>query len=351
MELLDRYLQAVKRYLPWQRQDDILAELRANLESQLEDQEAEIGRPLNTVEVERWLKQLGSPMQVAGRYQPQQYLIGPSVFPMYWYVMQMALLWMLAVYAVVVAVQVFSEPEPSFNAVWHAALRLPGVLMATGAWVTLIFAVLEFLITHYPTMWPEVAAHFSEWSPASLPPLERHKVSGKKPRSYAQAVAEVIFGFLFLGWLLSIPQHPVLLFGPGWNYMKIWGASSSTFKLAPVWALFYWSVVALNTIQLAWRCVHLARGSWRQSHPVQQIAMKVLGLIPWGVLLADPDRVYVLFRDPAVNQPRNGAIADQINRGTHQIVLLLSVIVVAQLLWETGKLGLDAYRKRRAVMR
>ena len=35
MELLDRYLEAVKKHLPWQRQDDIIAELRANLESQL----------------------------------------------------------------------------------------------------------------------------------------------------------------------------------------------------------------------------------------------------------------------------------------------------------------------------
>jgi len=37
MELLDRYLAAVKNQLPWERQDDIIAELRANLEAQLED--------------------------------------------------------------------------------------------------------------------------------------------------------------------------------------------------------------------------------------------------------------------------------------------------------------------------
>jgi len=43
MELLDRYLQAVKRHLPWERQDDIIAELKANLESQLEDKESELG--------------------------------------------------------------------------------------------------------------------------------------------------------------------------------------------------------------------------------------------------------------------------------------------------------------------
>jgi len=67
MELLDRYLQAIKKHLPWQRQDDLIAELRANLESQLEDKEAELGRPLTAAEVEAWLKHMGSPMQAATR--------------------------------------------------------------------------------------------------------------------------------------------------------------------------------------------------------------------------------------------------------------------------------------------
>ncbi|HEY1901143.1 MAG TPA: hypothetical protein VGG56_01855 [Terracidiphilus sp.] len=52
MEFLDRYLEAVKKHLPWQRQDDILAELRANLESQLEEKEEALGRPLTQAEAE-----------------------------------------------------------------------------------------------------------------------------------------------------------------------------------------------------------------------------------------------------------------------------------------------------------
>src|SRR6516164_9401632 len=98
MELLDRYLQAVKKHLPWQRQDDIIAELRANLESQLEEREAELGRPLTGPEAEAWIKQLGPPMQMAARYQPQQYLIGPAVFPIYWFVLRTALLWATVIY-------------------------------------------------------------------------------------------------------------------------------------------------------------------------------------------------------------------------------------------------------------
>src|SRR5579863_1669379 len=101
MELLDRYLQAVKKHLPSKRQDDIAAELRANMEAQLEDKEAELGRTLTQGEMEDWLRQMGSPMMVAARYQPQQYLIGPALFPIYLYVLKMAMLWAVLVYAVV----------------------------------------------------------------------------------------------------------------------------------------------------------------------------------------------------------------------------------------------------------
>ena len=98
MELLDRYLQAVKKHLPWQRQDDIIAELKANLEAQLEDKEAALGRPLTKAEAEVWLKQFGHPIQAAAHYQPQRSLIGPALFPFYWYVLGIALFWATVIY-------------------------------------------------------------------------------------------------------------------------------------------------------------------------------------------------------------------------------------------------------------
>lgn len=46
MNLLNRYLQEVSRYLPKARREDVVAELRANIVSQMEDREQELGRPL-----------------------------------------------------------------------------------------------------------------------------------------------------------------------------------------------------------------------------------------------------------------------------------------------------------------
>ena len=52
MDLLVRYLQAVKLWLPKSRRDDIVAELSDDLHAQFEEREDGLGRPLNEQELE-----------------------------------------------------------------------------------------------------------------------------------------------------------------------------------------------------------------------------------------------------------------------------------------------------------
>jgi hypothetical protein len=349
MELLDRYLQAVKKHLPWQRQDDIFAELKANLESQLEDKEAELGRPLTDAEAETWLKQIGPPILVAARYQPHQYLIGPALFPTYWYVLRTALLWGLIIYSIVNAVLVFAGSLPDIAEVVAAVFRVPGVLMTVAAWVTLVFACFEFAHANFGAQWPPIpgfaAGASADWTPSTLPPLDKQTADGCKPRSYAKAVAEVIFGFLFLIWLLLIPHYPFLLWGPGAFYMR-----ASAFQLAPVWMQFYWWVVAMNMVQLVWRFVNLFSGAWQNPHPAWHIFIKAIGIIPLVVLLTAPGRVFVSLKHPAVDQARYGAALDLTNRSIHRGFLCVLAIVVLQLAWEIGYRIFGAYRKAAAKM-
>ena len=91
MQLLDRYLTAIKFWLPSRQREDIAAELAANLQSEIDDRAAELGRPLNDDELAALLKQHGSPILVASRYQQEhrtvtfgRQLIGPILFPFYW---------------------------------------------------------------------------------------------------------------------------------------------------------------------------------------------------------------------------------------------------------------------------
>jgi hypothetical protein len=344
MELLDRYLQAVKKHLPWDRQDDIIAELKANLESQLEDKEAELGRPLTKDEMEAWLKQIGPPMQVAGRYLPQRYLIGPAVFPMYWYVLRLACFWCLVIYSIVSVVQIFNGGIANGPGLAGAALRVPAVLMTTAAWVTLIFAAIEFGLARNPSKRGLLANAPFDWSPSALPPAETTAGYRKRPRSFAMAVTEAIFGFLFLAWLLLIPAHPWLLLGQGALYLH-----ASPYQLAPVWIQFYWWVVGINVLQLGWRCVDLVRGSWQGPRRIQQNTIQALGLIPLVMALTSPGHAYVTLRHTALDQGVHGAHLNALNHGIYMGLLVITVIAVAHLLWEIGRLSLNVYRKRVAA--
>ncbi len=86
MDLLDRYLQAVKFWLPKEQKQDIIAELSEDLREQVEDREAKLGRKLNESEVAEILKHRGRPVVVANQFRSQQHLIGPVLFPIYLFV-------------------------------------------------------------------------------------------------------------------------------------------------------------------------------------------------------------------------------------------------------------------------
>jgi hypothetical protein len=340
MELLDRYLQAVRKHLPWQRQDDIIAELRANLESQLDEKQAELSRPLTPAESEAWIRGLGSPVQMASHYQPQQYLIGPAIYPVYLYVLRLASMWAIGIY-ILVSTIIIVLGSVNADAVAAAALRLPAILIQTAGWITLIFAAIEYVAARHPEKCPPIAGFYAKWSPGDLPPLAPAQVPGRKRRSYAQAVTEAIFGFVFLGWLLLVPEYPFLMFGPGIAFIH-----ASPFHPAPIWMTCYWWIVALNVIQLGWKCIDLLSGAWQRKNRVQLILFKAFGLIPVLLLVNAPDRVYAFLKHPDTDLSRYGQALNTFNSGVHMVLLLVAAIVALQLAWDIGQAIFELWRKR-----
>jgi hypothetical protein len=342
MELLDRYLQAVKKHLPWQRQDDIIAELRANLESQLDDAEAELGRPLTAAEAEAWLRRLGSPVQVAAQYQRQHYLIGPGLFPIYMFVLRMALMWTVIIYCTVSGIVLVLEPL-SASTVIGTLLRIPSILLQVAAWITLAFAVFEFASVRYPVQFQSLAQCGSSWSPSQLPAVESAPATRVKRRSYVQAVAEVVFSFVFLLWLLLVPKHPFLMFGPG---AAILGASP--FRLASIWMTFYWWIVGLNLAQVIVRCVDLGRWPRRLGRPANMV-IQLVGLFPIVLLVTTAEHAYVFLRRPSVDTERYGVALASANHWIHTALLVIGTIVVLQLAGETIRWAVLEWRRRAAA--
>ncbi|HEY1679976.1 MAG TPA: hypothetical protein VGG04_19820 [Candidatus Sulfotelmatobacter sp.] len=338
MELLDRYLQAVKKHLPWQRQDDIIAELRANLEAQLEDKEAELGRPLTQQEAEEWIKQLGSPLQVAARYQRHQYLIGPGLFPTYWYVLKLAFYWVTAIYVVAKTIT-FAAVGSSPEAYAGIALSLPWIWLTNGAIVTLVFAVIELSGSQFGRKIAQLPPLNPGWSPLDLPPVDANDNENRR-WSFAKAMAEVIFGCLFFAWLLLVPHYPYLMFGPG-----AWYLASLPYKLAHAWWPFYWCIVGINGFELMWKIADLTGGAWQKRRVWRHWAMHSLSLIPLGILLAAPGQQLFLAKTVAANAK---SLADA-NRGLHTALMVAVAVVALQIVWHTGKMVVEAYRKRVAA--
>jgi hypothetical protein len=270
MELLERYLQAVGQYLPAKGKMDTLAELRENLLAQMEGREEELGRPLTQGEVAEVLKTHGPPVLVATRYMPQQYLIGPGLFPIYWFSLKKSFPFLVAVY---VAVYVVTQAAATFvqGARGHfdigAAIgHFPSVALTFWAVMTLGFAFFEFAQGRYFNK-----VDFSKgWNPNDLPKVE---TQGKQP-SLAGGVADVIVTALVIAWLLAVPFKPYLLLGPGVGYLH-----AMPFGLTPEWHIFYWQIIGLMLMQLVLKTVMLFLQGARRWRKGVDIFVHVVGIL------------------------------------------------------------------------
>jgi hypothetical protein len=248
MELLDRYLQAVGFWLPKKQKQDILAELDVDIRSQIEERETGQGRKMEPKEVEAVLKNQGSPFLVAQGYLPRRHLIGPVLFPIYTFVLQLLLLvyfapWMLVWTVLAVFVPSFRAAHPgpellhTLSSLWFSAL-------STFTFVTLGFAIAEHL---------KVADRISEkWTPRKLPAIKNVL---RIPRS--SSIAEIAAGAIFFIWWLGIARLPVIHAQDGgsasWFPGRLWESFHGDFLIP---------VALLGAVEILIAVVNLARPVW-----------------------------------------------------------------------------------------
>jgi hypothetical protein len=192
MDLIDRYLDAVRLFLPRDQRDDIAAELRDALLTRREDKEAELGRPVTRKEDEALLHDYGHPLIVAARYRSPQYLIGPELYPIYAFVLLIVLaaIGLSAAITGVVSVAVAGGDVvrglgAALNVAWS------GGFGGIGA-VTAIFAVLQRTGASQ-----RIAL---DWSIRDLPRITR-----RRPRQpWFEHASGIVFFILFLFWWVGL---------------------------------------------------------------------------------------------------------------------------------------------------
>ena len=266
MDLIPRYLYAVKLWLPMEQQDDILAELTEDLRSQIDEREAELGRKLDGNEIAAILKKRGQPMLVASGYLPRRQLIGACWFPIYSFVLKLVLLWIMPpIFALIVTpVIYFTAPNPG-SALLDMVGRLPVVALITFAIITLVFACLE----RYQVQ--AQAKTLDNWDPRKLPPVPVATATQEVPR--ATCVAGLVGGILWTsGWVYLTWFHPSFDFG------------AITLTLAPVWRNAFWPILIFLLSGFVASLIGFLRPSWTRFHSSLRLLIDGYCLILLGLV-------------------------------------------------------------------
>lgn len=195
--MLDRYLYAVQNDLPKdQPAADIIAEIGDDLQSQMDERSATLGRPLTEEEQAALIKAYGHPRIVAGRYNRVQYLVGPETFPFYFSTLRLVLVVVVTIELLAGAISslvthngfLFFE---ALGAAWNSLIWIFGI-------VTVVFALGERTHDRASFLNP------FKWDPRRLP-----APNAWPPVPRTSSMAEFIANFLALLVLLDAagPHH------------------------------------------------------------------------------------------------------------------------------------------------
>jgi hypothetical protein len=329
MELLERYLQAVGQYLPPKGKGDTLAELRANLLAQMEGREEELGRPLTQGEVAGVLERHGHPVLVAARYLPQQHLIGPQWFPIYWFTLKKTFPLVALAYLATQVVAIVFQGWRGFN-IAGAILHFPFVALTFWGVVTLGFACFEYTQGRYFHK-----VDFQKgWNPNNLPPLE---TEGKKQPSLAGGIADVVVSALVIAWLLAVPYKPYLVLGPGAGYVR-----GLPFGLTPEWHIFYWQIIGLMVVQLGLKMVMLFLQKARQWRMGVDLVVHMVGILILVVMVQARSYFVPATTAGAMSVHDLMVINNSINLA-FKVVLAISVL---KLLWDVWKMVAESHEAK-----
>ena len=318
MELLDRYLQAIKTFLTGKDQDDILQELRDSLLSQMEEKEHSLGRLLTGDEIEKIVRDSGPPFLVAARYGPHRSLIGATLFPFYWQALKLGLSVALIVRLIIATIGVFLTSDLS------ELFAVPSVIIPVFAWITAVFAVIE---------WAQVKMPKIKWNPQSLPKLRGETRMVKRTES----VAAIVFGLAGLVWLRTLPN-------------SLFMAGRPDLAFAPIWSTLYWLFVVLTVAGIVRGVILLIRPYWASFYAWSRLIMNLATLT--GFYLVFRAGTWFSVLSGTSNRSHWEAVAATLNQFFYYSLLVTIIAFAATVAWDLYRVlrGRSAGKSKRISM-
>jgi hypothetical protein len=276
MDLIDRYVSEVQRYLPPGQRDPAGTVLANELRTLVRDSEAHNGRRLTEGELASLIRMRGHPYLLAQPYRTGRYLlIGPSLLPQYWQALKTTLTIAFVAVVVVAAVFAVNGTDPitllrDLGVFWKIAFN---IFLA----VTVVFAIFDAAQALRLLKQP--------WDPRTLPAPSA--VPG--PATPTGSLADVATSGVLLLWWLAIPHYPWLLLGPGARF----------FTFTSEWRTAYLPVSVCFVAALLVHVIAAVRPRWRWLARWRVVLANAASLAGAGMLLragnllasADPSRI------------------------------------------------------------
>lgn len=257
MDLVERYIAAVKFWLPANLKEDIGAELFEDIRSEIEEAEHEKGRKLTDDEIAELLKARGAPLSVASRYLPQKSLIGPELFPVYILVLKiMAVLSLIPALIVGINTALFG---PDYFPL-HTFTNPISNLLSSFAIVTIVFAIIE----HKGV----IRAKQRDWNPKTLPHVQPANRHIKRSEAVGDITGSLVLVWLFFADFLSKTEYSF----PGWHIV-----------VSPEWVPYWQIVLSLALAETVFAAFQLFRPYWSFPTILMRMLFDItkIGLLGW----------------------------------------------------------------------
>jgi hypothetical protein len=315
MTLIDLYVGEVGKRLPIKGRKDIEAELRSTLEDMLEDRAGKAERQADEQMTLELLREYGPPDKVAATYHPNQFLIGPRVYPFFIRVLKIVLTVLTIVLLVTLGVQLARQPAgPELaKAIVNGLVGIVGAAIAAFGNMVLVFAILERVL-------PASEFRFDEdtqtWDPADL-----RQEAGPTELKLWEPIAAIVFT---AAAIILFNGYPDVI---GTNFLRD-GAWVSIPALTE--AFFRWLpfMNVLWVLQIALNVVLLRQGRWQVATRLTSVVLDAASIVIGYLLLIGPPIVNFSAEAMAATGLSDPGTAAALNATFQQAVRLVIVIVM-----------------------
>ena len=288
MEYVERYLSELRYLLPAENREDVVKETRSILEDMIQDKAEQENRQPDEQLVLEVLQAFGSPGRIAESYRPQQYLIGPELYPTYIQVLKIVALVFIVLalignmipiltdtYIPATLNEVIRESRDVTVDVISAIFRgfFEGAFSAI-AQVTILFGILERILPNLRKKSREDEK--AVWDPRKLSP-----VKDKDRISLSDIAIDLIIISVLLLLINVTPKALVFLSLKGSEITVIGKASQTWYNWVP-WLNGYLVLSFLLTIYM------LIKQRYTALIRVLNIILNAIAMIVTGLMISGP---------------------------------------------------------------